>query len=139
MPQPPSLAVRVAFLAVSLIVSPVSAGDRERAAAEHPPFRPLTIRPAPAVDDPGDLRTPIDAWVVSRLRAVGLHLNPEAPRATLLRRIAFDLTGLPLDDDLRRDAMTDDRPDWYERTVDRLLASPAFAEHWGKHWLDASG
>ena len=61
---------------------------------------------------------------------------PEADRATLLRRVALDLTGLaPTREELHA-FLADDRPDAYERAVDRLLASPHFGERWGRHWMD---
>jgi hypothetical protein len=84
-------------------------------------------------------RTPIDAFLLARLEAKGLGCSPEADRITLMRRAYLDLWGLPpapADVDAFR---ADDRPDAFERLVDRLLASPHFGERWGRHWLDVVG
>jgi hypothetical protein len=110
------------------------------------PFRPghalfrAPVRPAiPMVRDAGELRTPIDHFIAAALAAKGLTLNAEAERATLIRRVSFDLTGLPpTPADI--DAFLADRsPNAYERMVDRYLASPHYGERWGKYWLDAAG
>jgi len=61
---------------------------------------------------------------------------PVADRATLLRRMTFDLTGLPPKPEELAAFLADKSADAYERVVDRLLASPAYGEHWGQHWLD---
>ena len=74
-----------------------------------------------------------------RSRSEGLTLGPEADRATLIRRLSFDLTGLPPTPEEIDAFLADTRPDAYERLVDRLLASPRYGERWGKYWLDASG
>jgi hypothetical protein len=94
-------------------------------------------RPAlPVVSSPGWVRTPIDAFILSRLDAAGLKPAPEADRRTLIQRLTVDLTGLrPTPEEI--DAFLADRSnDAYERLVDRLLASPAYGERWGRHWLD---
>src|SRR5262249_15481456 len=73
------------------------------------------------------------------LEAKGLHLAPEADRSTLIRRVSFDLLGLP-PTVAQIDAFVADRsPDGYERMIERYLASPHYGERWGKHWLDAAG
>jgi hypothetical protein len=78
----------------------------------------------------------IDAFVLQKLEAKGLALSPEAPKATLLRRLHLDLVGLP-PSLLELDAyLKDTAADAYEKQVDRLLASPHFGERWGRHWLD---
>jgi mono/diheme cytochrome c family protein len=78
----------------------------------------------------------IDAFVRQRLNQAGLSPNPEASRLALVRRVYFDLTGLP-PTPLQVDAfVNDNRPDAYERLVESLLASPAYGERWGRHWLD---
>ena len=69
----------------------------------------------------------------------GLGLSPEADRSTLLRRVSFDLTGLPPEPDEVEAFLADRRPDAYEAMVDRLLASPRYGERWGRHWLDLAG
>src|SRR5207249_1969632 len=64
------------------------------------------------------------------------RLSPETDRAALLRRVTFDLTGLPPTPAEMGAALRDRSADWYEKAVDRLLASPAFGERWAQHWLD---
>ena len=80
----------------------------------------------------------IDAFVRARLGREGLSLSPEANRATLLRRVTFDLTGLPPTLEELDDFLADESPRAYERVVDRLLASPAYGEKMALHWLDAA-
>jgi hypothetical protein len=79
---------------------------------------------------------PIDAFVVARLQAAGLHASPEADRHTLLRRVSLDLTGLPPSPEEVAAFAGDTGPEAYERAVDRLLASPRFGEKWARMWLD---
>jgi hypothetical protein len=82
------------------------------------------------------VRNPIDAFVVSRLMADGFTPAPEADRRTLIRRLNFDLTGLPPTPAEIAEFENDSRDDAYERLVDRLLDSPAYGERWARHWLD---
>jgi hypothetical protein len=82
---------------------------------------------------------PIDAFVLTALQAKGLTLSPEADRLTLLRRVTFDLTGLPPSVKEQEDFLNDKTPSAYEKVVDRLLASPHYGERWGRHWLDIAG
>ena len=83
----------------------------------------------------GDL-SPIDAFVRARLPAKGLGPSPEADRRTLLRRLKYDLHGLPPTPEEVDDFVNDPDPQAYEHWVDRLLASPRYGERWGRHWLD---
>jgi hypothetical protein len=78
----------------------------------------------------------IDAFIFEKLAARGWTLSPEAARPVLLRRLSFDLIGLPPSPDEIVAFATDDRPDAYERLVDRLMASPVFGERQAQHWLD---
>jgi mono/diheme cytochrome c family protein len=81
-------------------------------------------------------QNPIDSFVLARLEREGLTPSPEADRTTLIRRLSLDLLGvLPSADDAH-DFVNDREPDAYERLVDRLLASPAYGERHGRHWLD---
>jgi mono/diheme cytochrome c family protein len=97
---------------------------------------PLVRPEIPRVKDTGWIRTPIDAFLLEALEARGLSPGPEADRRTLIRRLTFDLHGLPPTPE-EIDAFLDDTaPDAYERLVDRLLASPHYGERWGRHWLD---
>jgi hypothetical protein len=87
----------------------------------------------------GRVRNPIDAFVLKALERKGLTLSPEADRATLLRRASFDLTGLPPTPAEVAAFLADRSPGAYEKVIDRLLASPAYGERWGRHWLDLAG
>jgi hypothetical protein len=81
----------------------------------------------------------VDAFLLSRLEANKLTLSPDADRITLLRRASLDLLGLPPAPEEVDAFLADERPDAYERLLDRLLASPHFGERWGRHWLDVVG
>ncbi len=85
------------------------------------------------------VRTPIDAFVLERLRAKGLRFAPETDRLTLIRRVAFDLTGLPPAPHEIEQFLNDPSPNAYERMLDRYLQSPHYGERWGRHWLDVAG
>lgn len=85
------------------------------------------------------VRTPIDSFILARLHERGLHLAPEADRRTLIRRAAFDLTGLvPSESDLAS-FLADGSDNAYETMLDRLLQSPHYGERWARHWLDVAG
>ena len=101
-------------------------------------FRPLATVAAPRLPDQWRRfsRGPIDDFVLAELRTRGLRPSPPADRRTLLRRVTFDLTGLPPDPEQVEAFATDERGDAYQRAVDRLLASPRYAERWARHWLD---
>ena len=94
-------------------------------------------RPAPPpVRNPASVANPIDAFVAAKLEARGISLSPPADRVTLLRRVSFDLTGLPPTPDEVQAFVSDRSPEAYEKVVDRLLASPHYGERWARHWLD---
>ncbi|MEZ5979472.1 MAG: DUF1553 domain-containing protein [Planctomycetota bacterium] len=97
------------------------------------------VRPAvPEVSRPEWVRNAVDAFVLSRLDAAGLSPSPRADRASLLRRVTFDLTGLPPTPEELDAFLADDSEDAYEKVVDRLLASPAYGERMAQEWLDLS-
>ena len=105
----------------------------------HWAFVPPVRRPVPLERVGGEsARHPIDAWIGARLVAEGLSPAPEADRATLLRRVALDLTGLPPSPERTAAFLADRRPDAYERAVEELLASPHHGERWGRWWLDVA-
>jgi hypothetical protein len=89
-------------------------------------------------NSPAPLRNPIDAFITVRLQQEGLTLSPEADKATLIRRVSLDLTGLPPTLAEIDSFLGDQSPDAYEKLVERLLASPEHGEQWGRHWLDAA-
>ncbi|MFO0808583.1 MAG: DUF1549 and DUF1553 domain-containing protein [Gemmataceae bacterium] len=93
---------------------------------------PLTRREPPA---PGH---PVDAFVRAKLQEKGLALSGETDRRTLIRRLSFDLVGLPPTPEEVEAFVADADPKAYEKLVDRLLASPRYGEQWGRHWLDVA-
>lgn len=99
-------------------------------------FQPVQRPPVPQVADPAWQANPIDAFIASKLAAAGLKPNGPADRAALLRRVTYDLTGLPPEPSEVDAFLADPSPQAWERVVDRLLASPHYGEHWGRHWLD---
>jgi len=98
-------------------------------------LQPLTRPAVPAVQSDW-VRTPIDAFILAKLNAMKLTPSAEADRPTLIRRLTYDLHGLPPSWDEIQAFVADRAPDAYERLVDRLLASPRYGERWGRHWLD---
>jgi hypothetical protein len=102
----------------------------------HWAFEPVKRPEAPAVKGP--VRNPIDAFVQARLTRGGLAASAEADRRTLIRRVTLDLTGLPPTPREVRAFVDDPSPNAYEKVVDRLLASPRYAEKQAMHWLDAA-
>ena len=103
---------------------------------DHWSFKPLTNPAPPSQSDDTWARNDVDRFILSRLEAEGLRPSPEADRLTWLRRVSFDLIGLP-PSTAEVDAFLEDQgPDAYERVVERLLASPRYGERWAQHWLD---
>ena len=102
-------------------------------------FQPIGRPTPPAVRTTGRVRTPIDRFVLARMEPSGLSFAPDAERSVLIRRLYFDLIGLPPSPEDVQAFIRDQRPDAYERLVDRLLASPQYGERWGRHWLDVAG
>ena len=103
---------------------------------DHWAFKKPVRPPLPEVHDAAWPRNPIDRFVLARLEKEGLKPSPEADRATLIRRLSLDLTGLPPTVEEVDAFDKDARPDAYERLVDRLLDSPHFGERWARFWLD---
>lgn len=102
----------------------------------HWAFQPIRAVDPPTVHDPRWPRTEIDRFLLAKLESLGRKPSPPASRSTLLRRVTFDLIGLPPTLEELSAFERDDSADAFTRVVDRLLASPAHGEHWGRHWLD---
>ena len=98
-------------------------------------YRPLKRPSAPDIDDDW-VETPIDRFILRKQRQLGLSHSEKADRRTLIRRVTYDLTGLPPTPDEVEAFAADDDPRAYEKLVDRLLASPRYGERWARHWLD---
>ena len=102
-------------------------------------FRKLARPAVPKTQHADRARSPVDAFVLTRLEAQGLTLSAEAPRNVLIRRLWLDLVGLPPPPAAVAEFLADEAPDACARLVDRLLGSPQFGERWGRHWLDVVG
>ena len=109
----------------------ITAADRE-----HWSFRPLVRPSVPHVDDDSWAINPIDHFILARLQSKELAPQGSADRATLIRRLSFDLIGLPPTPQEIDAFVADSAPDAYQRVVDRLLASHHYGERWAQHWLD---
>ena len=117
------------------------AAEQERidaARATHWAFQPIVRPPLPQVSQPDWCRSPIDRFILARLEEAGLAPSPPADKRTLLRRLTFDLTGLPPTMEELDAFAADESPDAVERVVDRLLASLRYGERWARHWLDVA-
>ena len=106
---------------------------------DHWAFRPLVRPPVPDIDEEAAVHNHMDRFLSAQLGSAGLSFSPPADRATLLRRVAFDLTGLPPTVEEIAAYLADPAPDAYERMVERCLASSHYGERWGRHWLDVAG
>jgi hypothetical protein len=106
----------------------------------HWAYQPVVMPAVPAVKDTAWALTEIDRFVLAKLEAAGLEPQPQVDRPTLLRRLSFDLLGLPpdLNDAEVQTFLRDDSPAAVERLVDHLLDDPAYGERWGRHWLDVA-
>jgi hypothetical protein len=121
-----------------------TAGDKKtasidfEAARSHWAYQPIRKPAVPHIKDASWPSTPVDSFVLTKLEAAGLSPAPPADRRTLLRRVYFDLIGLPPTAQEIEAFDKDSAPDAYARVVDRLLASPHYGERWGRHWLDVA-
>ncbi|MBI5758405.1 MAG: DUF1549 domain-containing protein, partial [Planctomycetales bacterium] len=107
------------------------------AKSDHWSFQPVKRPSVPQIGNrKSAIANPIDNFILARLEKDGLAPSPEADKTTLIRRLSFDLLGLPPSIAEVDEFIADDRPDAYERLVDRLLASPHYGERWARHWLD---
>lgn len=102
----------------------------------HWSYKPMERHEPPKVSDPAWAENPVDAFILAKLDGKGLKPVGEASRAALLRRLSYDLTGLPPSLEEIRAFEGDAAPDAWSKQVDRLLASPSYGEKWARHWLD---
>ena len=130
-PVAESVGARTTIDTTPIVEAAITAGDRA-----HLAFAPVIRAPLPSVRGPEWARNGVDAFIQAKLDAAGIAPAEEASRVTLLRRVTFDLTGLPPTPEELTAFESDASPDAYERLVDRLLASPTFGERWAQHWLD---
>ncbi len=105
--------------------------------AEYKPHWAYATPVRPSLPDNGE-KNPVDAFVVEKLKQAGLALSPAAPKATLLRRLSLDLTGLPPTPEETATFLADESPEAYGKQIDRLMASPHYGERMVLPWLDAS-
>ena len=129
--QMPPEGPRLTAAEVTLLERWIAAGAEWQA---HWAFRPLERPPLPPAAAPA--MNPVDAFIDAGLAARGLPRSPEADKATLLRRATYGVTGLPPTEQEMWEFLADESPGAWEKVVDRLLASPHYGEHWGRHWLD---
>jgi hypothetical protein len=135
---------RLSFISVVILVPVISATEPAvveppitSAQRNHWAFRPPTMPAIPRISNPKfEIANPIDAFILAKLEEKGLQPSPEADRRTLLRRVTFDLIGLPPTPEETAAFVADSRHDAYERVVERLLNSPHYGERWAQHWLD---
>jgi hypothetical protein len=100
-------------------------------------LRPLYRPAVPSIRSPQSaIRNIVDRFILAKIEEMKLQPSPEADRRTLIRRLSFDLLGLPPEPRRVDEFVCDARPDAYERLVDEMLASPAYGERWARHWLD---
>ena len=118
-------------------VWPEDAATPPKEIGPHWAFKPVAAVEPPA-DPSGWSRGPVDRFIRAGLREHDLQPTPPADKATLLRRVTFDLTGLPPTPEEVDAFLKDVAPDAYEKVVDRLLDSPRYGERWGRHWLDVA-
>jgi hypothetical protein len=110
----------------------VSAPPKPNHWSFHPPQRPVE----PAVRNREWVRAPVDRFVLARLEKEKIRPSPEAEKPTLLRRLFLDLTGLLPTPEQVEEFVSDNRPDAWQRQIEKLLASSHYGERWGRHWLD---
>src|SRR5262245_32763092 len=122
-------------LRTSAVTLAVAAPGRADPRADHWAWKPPVRPPVPAVRGPQPAN-PIDAFVRARLDASGLEPTPPATREHLLRRVTYDLTGLPPTPAEIDGFLNDHSPGAWEKVIDRLLANPSYGERWSRHWLD---
>lgn len=111
--------------------SKVTEADRQ-----HWSFKELKRPKVPQVENRKQVRNPIDRFIIAKLEESDLQLSPQADNATLARRLAFDLTGMPPKPEDLAEFLANPTDEYYQSYVETLLSSPAYGERWAQHWLD---
>src|SRR5712672_3220184 len=119
-------------------VSPSDGERAKKARAKHWAFQPVKKPTVPRVNNSRWVQTPVDNFVLATLERQNLTPSPIADRRTLIRRVTYDLIGLPPTYEEVESFICDQRPDSYARLVERLLASPHYGERWARYWLDVA-
>lgn len=112
--------------------------EYEQLRREHWAWQPIQNVTVPQIEDTPFVSNDIDRFILAKLREKGIAPVGDADRVTLIRRVTFDLTGLPPTPTEITSFVDDAAPDAFEKVVDRLLKSPAFGERWARHWLDVA-
>jgi hypothetical protein len=110
--------------------------DSAKSVGKYWALQPVQKAAVPVVKQASWVQSPIDAFVLHRLEAAGAQPGPPADKRTLIRRVTFDLIGLPPRPEEVDNFLKDESQNAFARLVDRLLASPSYGERWGRHWLD---
>ncbi len=124
---------------LTLLLAGLSFAIGKETDGRHWAFRPIARTPLPKIASEAWPLDPLDHFILARLENEGLTPVGDADRYTWLRRVSFDLTGLPPSVTQIRAFIADTAPDAHERVVDRLLKTRAFGERWARHWLDLVG
>lgn len=119
-------------------IDPFRYTSEHRAGYDWWALQPVEKTPVPIDVDADSRQNAIDAFIIEKRREKQLRGSPEADRRTLIRRVSFDLLGLPPTAEGVAAFVSDESADAYERLVDRMLASPAYGERWTRHWLDVA-
>ncbi|HYV33032.1 MAG TPA: DUF1549 domain-containing protein, partial [Candidatus Binatia bacterium] len=142
LPRNKASKLAIGFAVLVCLGVPLPAALLAEAAAARPSnhwaFQPLTRAHLPSVKNKTWPRGAIDRFILAKLEEKGLTPSPDASKQTLLRRLRFDLTGLPPSPEEMEAIQRDGSPDAIERVVDRLLGSRQFGERWARHWLDVA-
>ena len=121
-----------------LVEIEVAKGAKPAKTSDFWSFQPLLTPPVPQVKQPEWAKTAIDLFILNKLESEGLKPNLEADRRVLIRRIALDVLGLPPSPEEVAAFVADASPNAYEKSVDRMLASPHYGERWARHWMDVA-
>jgi Protein of unknown function (DUF1549)/Protein of unknown function (DUF1553)/Planctomycete cytochrome C len=117
-------------------IDPLAVTSEHRAGLDWWSLQPLRHIHLPTAKSLDERRQPVDDFIAEKLEERSLTMSPEGTRRVLIRRISFNLLGLPPDPDRVDEFVADERPDAVERLVDEFLASPHYGERWARHWLD---